>query len=125
MAERKKSKVKTTAKGPTEYSLAERLKFLREARGYTQKQLADMAGLSQATVAHIEKATKDPSVDTLSKLADALDTHIATLFAFEDIFVFDMKRLRRKYNHVDKLTPHLYTALSKVVQYAKDVGLIR
>ena len=108
-----------------EYSLSERLKYLRETRHLTQKDLGQMAGISQATIAHIEKGTKDPSVDTLDKIAAALDIHIATLFSTNDVFVFDMKRLRRKYNNVDKLTPHLYMGLGKVVQFAKDIGMIK
>lgn len=108
-----------------EYSLSERLKFLRENRKLTQGGLAKIAGLSQATIAHIEKGSKDPSVETLNKIASALDIHIATLFAADDVFVFDMKRLRRKYDDVDKLTPHLYMAVGKVVQYARDVGMLK
>lgn len=108
-----------------EYSLSERLKFLRESRRLTQGVLAKMADLSQATIAHIEKGTKDPSVETLNKIALALDIHIATLFATDDVFVFDMKRLRRKYDDVDRLTPHLYMAVGKVVQYARDIGMVK
>lgn len=108
-----------------EYSLSERLKYLRETRNLTQKDLGEMAGVSQATIAHIEKGTKDPSVDTLDKIAAALDIHIATLFSTNDVFVFDMKRLRRKYNNVDKLTPHLYMGLGKVIQFAKDIGMLK
>lgn len=108
-----------------EYSLAERMKYLRESRSLTQKDLAELAGISQATIAHIEKETKDPSVETLEKIAKALDIHIATLFSTNDIFVFDLIRLRRKYNNVDKLTPHLYMALGKVIQYARDIGMLK
>lgn len=108
-----------------EYCLSERLRYLRETRNLTQKDLAQLAGVSQATIAHIEKATKDPSVETLDKIATALDVHIATLFSTNDIFIFDLKRLRRKYNNVDKLTPHLYMGLGKVIQYAKDIGMIK
>lgn len=108
-----------------EYSLSERLKFLRESRKLTQGEMAKLAGLSQATIAHIEKGSKDPSVESLNKIASALDVHIATLFAADDVFVFDMKRLRRKYGDVDKLTPHLYMALGKVVQYAKDIKMVK
>jgi transcriptional regulator with XRE-family HTH domain len=108
-----------------EYSLSERLKFLRESRKLTQGAMAKLAGLSQATIAHIEKGTKDPSVETLNKISRALDIHIATLFTTDDVFVFDMKRLRRKYDNVDRLTPHLYMALGKVVQYARDIEMIK
>ncbi len=108
-----------------EYNLGERLRYLREQRNLTQKQLADLASVSQATIAHIEKLTKDPSVETLRKIAEALDIHVATLFSTNDVFVFDLKRLRRKYSNSDKLTPHLYMGLGKVVQYAKDIGFIK
>lgn len=108
-----------------EYSLADRIKYIRENRNLTQKDLAELADVSQATIAHIEKESKDPSVETLDKIATALDIHIAALFSNNDTFVFDLKRLRRKYNNVDKLTPHLYMALGKVIQYAKDIGMLK
>jgi transcriptional regulator with XRE-family HTH domain len=109
---------------PPEYNLGERLRYLRETRSLTQKQLALLASVSQATIAHVEKSTKDPSVETLRKIAAALDIHIATLFSTNDVYIFDMKRLRRKYNSADKLTPHLYMAIGRVVQYAKDIDFL-
>ncbi len=118
---RKKTTSKTKA---PEYNLGERVKFLRESRKFTQNDLAKSAKVSQATVAHIEKGTKDPSVETLRKIAIALDTHIATLFASDETFVFDLIRLRRKYHDVNKLTPHLYMGLGKVIQFARDIGYI-
>lgn len=108
-----------------EYDLGERLRYLRELRNLTQKQLALQANISQATIAHIEKSTKDPSVETLRKLAEALDIHVATLFSTNDVYVFDLKRLRRKYTSADKLTPHLYMALGRIIQYAKDIEYIK
>lgn len=121
-----KSKTGTFSKSnkTPEFSLGERLRYLREQRSLTQKQMAELSGVSQATIAHLEKETKDPSVDTLRKIAEALDVHIGTFFTTNEVFVFDLKRLRRKYNSVDKLTPHLYMGLGKVVQFAKDIGFV-
>lgn len=107
-----------------EYDLGERLKYLRTSRGLSQAQLAKEAKVSQPTIAQIESGKKDPSVETLRKIARVLDVEVASLFAADDIFVFDLRRMRRKYNHVDKLSPHLYMAIGKVVQYAKDIGFI-
>ena len=106
------------------YDLGQRIRFLRESRGFSQAHLARDAKLSQPTIAQIESGKKDPSVETLRKIAKVLDVEIASLFAADEIFVFDLRRLRRKYNHRDKLTPHLYQALGKVIQYAKDIGFI-
>lgn len=105
-------------------SIGQRIKYLRESRNLTQKQLAQLSKVSQATVAHVEKSTKDPSVETLLKIADSLDIHVAALFASDDVYVLDMKRLRRKYNSADKLTPHLYMAIGRIIQYAKDIKFI-
>lgn len=108
-----------------EYDLGERVKFLREARKLTQSELARISKISQATVAHIERGSKDPSVSTLKKIASALDTHVATLFGTDEVFVLDIMRLRRKYKSADELTPHLYMALGRIIQYAKDIGFLK
>lgn len=108
-----------------EHSIGERIKFIRINRHLSQKDLAKIAKVSQATVAQIETGRKDPSLNTLRKIATALDTHAATLLADNNVHVFDLKRLRRKYSHVDSLTPALYMALGKVVQYAIDIKFIR
>lgn len=108
-----------------EYPLGDRIKYLRSLRGLSQAQLAKDSKLSQATIAQIESGRKDPSVQALRQIAHALDTEIAGLFTGDDIFVFDLRRLRRKYNDPDKLTPHLYMALGRVVQYARDIGFLK
>ena len=108
------------------YSLPERLLYLRQERRHlTQAQLAKMSGVSQSTIAQIEKGRKDPSISTLRKIAEALGVNMAVLFASDDVHVFDMQRLKKKYDHVDKLNPTLYTALGKVIQWAKDIGFVK
>jgi transcriptional regulator with XRE-family HTH domain len=114
--------------GPTgggEYPLGDRLKHLRNLRKISQSQLAKDSKLSQATIAQIESGRKDPSVDSLHQIARALDIEVAALFTGNDIFVFDLRRLRRKYNHADKLPDSMYTALGRVIQYAKDIEFIK
>jgi len=108
------------------YSLPDRIQYIRqELRHLTQSELAKLSGVSQSTVAQVEKGKKDPSISTLKKIAEALDVHLAVLFASDDVHVFDMGRLKKKYDHVDKLNPTLYTALGKVVSWAKDVGFLK
>ena len=119
----KKSAKKQLPK-PEEYSLSERIKYLRDLRGMTQTDLARIAKVSQATVAQIESARKDPSVTTLKKLASALDVSVAIMFATDSIHIFDMVKLRRKYKKVDELNPTLYRSLDQVIRYAKDIGFL-
>jgi transcriptional regulator with XRE-family HTH domain len=52
--------------------IGERLKDLRFRAGLTQQELADRAGVTQTTVARIERNAVQPEVTTIRKLAQAL-----------------------------------------------------
>ncbi len=90
----------------------------------TQGELAKRAKVSQSTIAQIESGKKDPSIATVKGIAEALEVHMAILFASDDVHVFDMKKLKREYDHVDKLNETLYYAIGRVVQYAKEIKFI-
>lgn len=107
------------------FTLSERIKYLRQKRDLTQAELAKLAQVSQSTVAQIESGDKDPSLTTLLKLSSALDCHIAVFFTSEDLHVFDMKRLKKKYNSVDKLNPTLYYSFGRVIEFAKEIGFLK
>lgn len=51
-----------------EKELIRTLVSIREERGVTQKQLAEMSGLKQPMIARLEKATHSPQVDSLLKV---------------------------------------------------------
>ena len=122
----KKNHKELMATAISEYSFPERLRYLRQERRHlSQADLAKKSNVSQSTIAQIEKGKKDPSITTLKKIAVALDVHIAVLFATDEVHVLDMPRLRARYNNVEKLTPALYMALGKIVQYAKDIGFLK
>jgi transcriptional regulator with XRE-family HTH domain len=55
----------------------------RIAAGLSQQQLADKAGISDATVCRIENGTVKASVDSLAALADALDCAVTDLMPAE------------------------------------------
>lgn len=48
---------------------SEKLKNLRESRGWTQLQVANRVGISKAMVSAYETASKAPSLDVLIKLS--------------------------------------------------------
>src|SRR5690606_5339719 len=112
------------SKSISNYTLPERLKFLRQTRNLTQGGLAKKAGVAQSTIAQIEGGRKDPSISTLKHIAQALDIEIAILFATDDVHVFDMKRLNARYRTIDDLNPTLHVAVDKVVRFAKKIGFI-
>src|SRR3569623_2988306 len=54
-------------------ALPQNLKSLREMRGLTQAQLGARAGLAAAVISHFETGQRAPSIESLARLADALE----------------------------------------------------
>jgi len=59
-----------------------RLRELREEKDLAQDKLAMKAGLNPSYVGFIERAQRNPTLETISKLASALDVDIEELFHF-------------------------------------------
>jgi transcriptional regulator with XRE-family HTH domain len=55
------------------------LRALREMRGLTQGELGTRAGIAAASVSHFETGQRVPSLDSLVKLADALQVSVDVL----------------------------------------------
>ena len=56
--------------------LAMEVRALREARGLSQRELAELVGTTQSAVARLEGGNVSPSLPTLDKLAEALDAEL-------------------------------------------------
>ena len=56
------------------------LKEIREKKGITQDELAEKSGISRATISNLENEVTVFNSQTLSKLADALDTPVSKFF---------------------------------------------
>lgn len=50
-----------------------RIKELRLARGWTQEQLADLAGTNKGYISQLESGKREPSAETLRSLATAFN----------------------------------------------------
>src|SRR5262245_22255723 len=60
-----------------------KLRFARQARGYSQQQLAGMAGVSRQAVSAVESGQSDPSLRVALALAQALGMTVEELFGTE------------------------------------------
>jgi transcriptional regulator with XRE-family HTH domain len=58
---------------------AVRIRQLREAKGISQRELAEKAGLSREYVLRLEGAQQDPTLGTLEKIAKALGVPVGML----------------------------------------------
>lgn len=59
--------------------MAAKIRKLREARGLTQGELAEKAGVTREYVARLEAGRYDPSLSTIERLAKALKVKPAEL----------------------------------------------
>ena len=59
------------------------MKTLREAKGYTLKQTAELSNLSIGFISQVEHGQTDPSLSSLKKLAAALEVKLGDLFEQE------------------------------------------
>lgn len=64
---------------PARQVLARQLRAQRGARGISQEQLADVAGLDRSYVGSVERAERNVSLDNIERLATALALEIAAL----------------------------------------------
>lgn len=53
--------------------------MIRKEKGLTQVELAEKLGVQQSTISHIENELRDPSVELLFKLAEALEVSVEEL----------------------------------------------
>ena len=56
--------------------MGQMLSEARTERGYTQQQLSDLSGVTQADISRIERGLLFPTTATLMRLAEALDASI-------------------------------------------------
>ena len=59
--------------------LAQRLRAERAARGLSQEQLADLAGVHRTYLSSVERAERNISIDNIEQLAAALGLDISKL----------------------------------------------
>jgi ribosome-binding protein aMBF1 (putative translation factor) len=59
------------------FELGAAVRQLREQRGWTQKQLADAAAMTQSAIARFEAGGTTPTLPVLNRIAQALDADLA------------------------------------------------
>jgi transcriptional regulator with XRE-family HTH domain len=60
--------------------VARNLRVVRKQKGFTQEELADLAGINRNYVGQIEREEKSPTIDLLERLVVALDVEPEVFF---------------------------------------------
>lgn len=82
--------------------IGKRISFFREAKGYSVNKLATLSGISQSYLRDVELGKKNPTVEILSYLCDALDISLQEFFDAESKKAFSEDPLIKQIYH---LTP--------------------
>lgn len=70
---------------PHRVTFGRRIRTLRAARGMSQEQLADAAGVHRTYVSSLERGQRNVGLDNIYTLADALDVSPSKLFEIEEL----------------------------------------
>jgi DNA-binding XRE family transcriptional regulator len=65
----------------TAHAVGAKIRKLREAKGVTQEELAAAAGMMRSNISRIEAAKHRPTLETLERIAKALNASVADLIA--------------------------------------------
>ncbi len=60
--------------------IGNRIRQLRVKKGFSQEKLAELSELNTSYIGQVERGEKNPSVDTVYRIASALDVNLPDLF---------------------------------------------
>jgi transcriptional regulator with XRE-family HTH domain len=103
------------------HPFAARLIQLRKAKGFSQYDLADKAGVSQRVVAHYETVVTNPASGTVLRLAKALNVSPDQLMGFKPFKIKEpvSRKTVRSAKLMEVLPPK---EQKKVIQYIRDLA---
>ena len=121
----------TLRKWGVDMKIGENIRHARQKAGLTQKELGEKLGISQAAVGQFESDKANPKIETLQKIAAALNIKLSELvpmnsaldWAFEKI---EENRIVREYSAIDtaikdNLDKMNESAKKKVYDYTEDL----
>ncbi|MGI6649598.1 MAG: helix-turn-helix domain-containing protein [Bacillota bacterium] len=94
-----------------------RIRELREALGYTITNFAKIVGISRIYLSELERNVKEPSLDTLRRICQALGITLAEFFATDKPDI--PPDLRRLLDTAKELSPKQREALQHLLDTMK------
>ncbi|MDX6407705.1 MAG: hypothetical protein QOE13_776 [Gaiellaceae bacterium] len=71
--ERLQERIRTADRGWFFAAVADKVAERRQGRGLSQRELAELVGTTQSAIARLERGGRPPRIDTLLRIADALE----------------------------------------------------
>lgn len=64
-------------------AIGEKIKQIRKEKGFTQKKLSELSGINEAQIRRYELGGANPKIETVKKIAQALDVSIEAIYGFD------------------------------------------
>jgi transcriptional regulator with XRE-family HTH domain len=99
---------------------------LRKNKNFTQKDLADILGVTDKAVSKWERGAGYPDISMLKPLADALDTSVNELLegkASEDTSAQEEKNISKALDYADKIISHKENKFSRILAAILAISL--
>src|SRR5437764_15432326 len=74
--ERLQERIRTADRGWFFAAVADKVAERRQEKGLSQRELAELVGTTQSAIARLERGGRPPRIDTLLRIADALDCEL-------------------------------------------------
>jgi transcriptional regulator with XRE-family HTH domain len=75
--ERLQERIRTADRGWFFAAIAQDVAERRQELGLSQRELAELVGTTQSSIARLERGGRPPRIDTLLRIADALDCDLS------------------------------------------------
>lgn len=98
--------------------IGKRINELRTIRNIKSGDLAKEVGISPTFLSYLENGTKNPSLDTLQKICNALDVTLGEFFSSENAKL--PKDLQELIQNVKVLKPHQLKTLNEFLKSLMD-----
>ena len=95
--------------------ILEKIKELKDERGWSVYRLADEAGLKQSTVANMFARNTCPSIATLQQLCNAFGITLAEFFAMDENKNTDEIKLLSNYRKLSKTNKNIVISLIEIL----------
>lgn len=82
--------------------VGKRITFFRSQKNYSVNKLANLAGISQSYLRDIELGNKNPTIEIISIICDALDLTLQDFFSDDTISSIQNNEILKKFYQLNK-----------------------
>jgi transcriptional regulator with XRE-family HTH domain len=95
-------------------TIGENIKRIRKEKGLTQKQLGELCNINEANIRKYENGKQNPKIETIDRIAFALDVKIVDIMGFEYFdSITDLDKLRKDISQLEQFEKLFISIYSK------------